>query len=261
MIVPENTGTAQAAAGRFDGRVLFVTGGASGIGAATAAGFAAGGGRVAVTDLDGDRAAATAAALAGAIGVACDVSDEESVRAAVAQARERLGRVDAVVNCAGFVHFSPIEELRLADWNRMLAVHLTGTFLVCRETLAALREAGGGAIVNVASVTALAARPHLAAYSAAKGGVIAFSRQLALDAAPDGVRVNVVAPGSVRTPLTQPVYGTAGGAPGHSSLPASIQGRVAEPDEIAATICFLLSGEARFYTGAVLVADGGATAV
>ena len=153
------------------------------------------------------------------------------------------------------------EELSLVDWNRMLAVHLTGTFLVCRAALPVLRATGGGSIVNLSSVTALVARAHLAAYSAAKGGVIALTRQLALDAAADGVRVNALAPGSVRTPLTKPVYGTPGVEQGHSSLPASIQARVAEPDEIAATACFLLSDEASFFTGAVLVADGGATAI
>lgn len=254
MIMPDS-------AGRFEGRCLFVTGGASGIGAATATRFAAEGGRVAIADLDGERASELATSLAGSIGVACDVSDERSIMTAVQQARDSLGRIDGVVNCAGYVQFSPLEELSLADWNRMLSVHLTGTFLVCREAFPALREAGGGAIVNLASVTALAARPHLAAYSAAKGGVIAFSRQLALDAAADGIRVNVVAPGSVRTPLTQPVYGAPDGTPGHSPLPSSIQARVAEPEEIAATICFLLSDEAGFYTGTVLVPDGGATAV
>jgi NAD(P)-dependent dehydrogenase (short-subunit alcohol dehydrogenase family) len=248
-------------AGRFDGKVLFATGGASGIAAATSRRFAAEGGRVAVADLDGDRARAVAAELDGSVGVTCDVSDEASVGDAVGTTVQHLGRIDCVLNSAGYVHFSSLEELSLADWNTMLAVHLTGTFLVCRAALPVLRAAGGGSIVNVSSVTALVARAHLAAYSAAKGGVIALTRQLALDAAADGVRVNAIAPGSVRTPLTQPVYGTPGVGQGHSALPASIQARVAEPEEIAATACFLLSDEASFFTGAVLVADGGATAV
>jgi NAD(P)-dependent dehydrogenase (short-subunit alcohol dehydrogenase family) len=152
------------------------------------------------------------------------------------------------------VQFAPIEELSLVDWNRMLAVHLTGTFLVCKTALPHLRAAGGGSIVNFASVTALVARAHLAAYSAAKGGIIAFSRQFALDAGADNVRVNVVAPGSVRTPMTQPVYEA-------GSLPLSIQMRMGEPEEIAATACFLLSDESSYFTGALLVPDGGATAV
>jgi NAD(P)-dependent dehydrogenase (short-subunit alcohol dehydrogenase family) len=246
--------------GRFDGKVLFATGGGSGIGEATARRFAAEGGRVAIADLDGGRGEAVAAQLEGSIGLVCDVADEGSVQQAVRETRDRLGRIDCVLNSAGFVHFAPIEDLALEDWNRMLAVHLTGTFLVCKTALPALREAGGGSIVNFASVTALVARRNLAAYSAAKGGIIAFSRQLALDVAADHVRVNVLTPGSVRTPLTQPVYG-GDGASGHSAVPDSIQQRVAEPEEIAAAACFLLSDEASFFTGTMLVPDGGATAI
>lgn len=252
--VPDINSVQVTASTRSTGKVLFATGGGSGLAAATARRFAAEGGRVAVADLDSDRAQAVAAELPGSVGIGCDVADEASVEQAVHQARERLGGIDCVLNAAGFVQFAPIEELSLADWNRMLAVHLTGTFLVCRATLPHLRAAGGGAIVNLASVTALIARPNLAAYSAAKGGIIAFSRQFALDAAAAGVRVNVVAPGSVRTPMTGPVYES-------TSLPASIQARMGEPEEIAATVCFLLSDEAGFFTGAMLVPDGGATAV
>ena len=239
---------------RFQGKVLLATGAGSGLAAATAGRFASEGGRVAVLDLDGGRAASVAGGLEGSVGIACDVSDESSVQAAVREAVERLGRIDCVLNAAGFVHFAPVEELALEDWNRMLAVHLTGTFLVCKTALPHLRAAGGGSIVNVASVTALVARVNLAAYSAAKGGIIAFSRQLALEAGAGGVRVNVVAPGSVRTPMTRDVYL-------EGALPQSIQARLAEPDEIATTACFLFSDESSFFTGALLVADGGATAV
>jgi 3-oxoacyl-[acyl-carrier protein] reductase len=246
---------------RFDGKVLFATGGGSGIGAATARRFAAEGGRVAVADLDGERAQAVAADLDGSFGLACDVADEQSVRHAVTATQQRLGRIDGVLNSAGFVKFAPIEELSLEDWNRLLAVHLTGTFLICKATLPHLRATGAGSIVNFASSTALVARPNLAAYSAAKGGIVAFSRQLALEAGPE-VRVNVLAPGSVRTPLTAPVYGEGGtGAGGDYALPQSIQNRTAEPEEIAAAACFLLSDDASFFTASMLVADGGATAV
>ncbi len=245
---------------RFTGKVLLATGGGSGIAAASARRFAAEGGRVAVADLDAGRAEAVASELQGSIGVACDVSDEVSVERAVRTAHEKLGRIDCVLNSAGFVTFSPIEELSLADWNRMLAVHLTGTFLVCKAALPRLRAVGGGSIVNLASSTALVARANLAAYSAAKGGVVAFSRQLALDAGPE-IRVNVLAPGSVRTPLTAPVYGESGVDGGHSALPRSIQERVAEPEEIATAVCFLLSDEASFLTASMIPIDGGATAV
>jgi NAD(P)-dependent dehydrogenase (short-subunit alcohol dehydrogenase family) len=236
------------------------TGAGSGLAAATVRQFASEGGRVAVLDLDSASAETVASALDGSIGLACDVADEDAVKGAVRKAHERLGRIDCVVNAAGFAAFAPIEQLSLADWNRMLAVHLTGTFVVCRETLPLLRAAGGGSIVNFASVAALVARSNAAAYSAAKGGIISFSRQLALDAGADGVRVNVIAPGSVRTPMSLTHYGDPD-AELVRPLPHSIQMRIAEPEEIAAPVCFLLSDESSFFTGQVFVADGGATAV
>jgi NAD(P)-dependent dehydrogenase (short-subunit alcohol dehydrogenase family) len=239
---------------RFAGKVLFATGGGSGLAAATARRFAAEGGRVAVVDLDEERAGAVASELDGSIALACDVSDESSVEAAVGATRERLGRIDCVLNSAGYVKFTPLEQLSLADWNGLIGVHLTGTFLVCRATLPVLRAAGGGSIVNVASVAALLARPNLAAYAAAKGGIISFSRQLAIDAAADNVRVNVIAPGSVRTPMTQDVYA-------EGQAPHAIQARLGEPEEIASAVCFLHSDDASFFTAAMLVADGGATAL
>ena len=245
---------------RFSGKVLLATGAGSGLAAATARLFASEGGRVAVLDLDRERAEAVASDLDGSFGVACDVADEASVADAVRAALDRFGRIDCVVNAAGFATFVPIEERSLADWNRMLAVHLTGTFLVCRETIPLLRAAAGGSIVNFASVAALIARPNAAAYSAAKGGIVAFSRQLALDLGADRIRVNVIAPGTIRSPMSDEHYGKPGEPP-IRPLPLSIQQRVAEADEIAAPVCFLLSDESSFITGQVTVADGGATVV
>jgi NAD(P)-dependent dehydrogenase (short-subunit alcohol dehydrogenase family) len=250
---------------RFEGKVLFATGGGSGLAAATARRYAAEGGRVAVVDLDRARAEAVAAELDGAVAIACDVADEDSVRSAVATAVDRLGRIDSVFNAAGHVVFGPFETYPLAEWNRTLAVHVTGTFLVCQNTLPALREAGGGAIVNVASVAALVGRSQLGAYSAAKGAILAFSRQLAVDLGPDNIRVNVVAPGSVRTAMTEPVWALRGG--GDLEKGAAITGqeailrRVGEADEIASTVCFLLSDDASFFTASLLVPDGGMTAI
>jgi NAD(P)-dependent dehydrogenase (short-subunit alcohol dehydrogenase family) len=158
------------------------------------------------------------------------------------------------MNSAGIVKFTPIEELTLDEWNRHLAVHLTGTILVCKATLPVLRAGGGGSIVNIASVAALLARPRLAAYAAAKGGIISFSRQLAMDVADANVRVNVIAAGSVRTPMVDGIYD-------EGAVPHSIQARFGEPEEIAAAACFPLSDESSFVTAATLVADGGATAL
>jgi 3-oxoacyl-[acyl-carrier protein] reductase len=247
---------------RSDGKVLFATGAGSGIAAATARRFASEGGRVAVVDLDGERAEMVAAELDGSLALACDVSDERSVREAVEATSERLGRIDCVLPAAGRLSRGPIEEYSLADWNRMLAVHAAGTFLVCKHALPVLRAAGGGAIVNVSSTGALIARPHLAAYSAAKGAILAFSRQLALDVAIDNVRVNVVAPGLVRTAMTDAVFAQRR-EDGREAPPGvdSILKRPGEADELAAAICFLLSDDASFLTGSLLVPDGGMTAI
>ena len=250
---------------RFAGRALIVTGGGSGIGAAVARRFAAEGGRVAVLDLDSNRAAAVADALEGGIAVQVDVADEASVAAAVGAAYEHMGKIDCVCNAAGHLTAGSIDTYPLAEWTRMLAVHATGTFLVCRAALPHLRAASGGSIVNISSVGALMARKHIGAYSAAKGAVLAFSRQLAFELGDDGIRVNVVAPGTVKTGMTVPLWTERGGGDyevgAERAASDSIQRRIAEPEEIAASVCFLLSADAGFYTGAVLVPDGGMTAI
>ena len=250
---------------RFAGRVLFATGAGSGIAAATARQFSAEGGRVAVADIYGERAAEIAASLEGAIGIRCDVSDEDSVSAAVAETRTELGRIDAVLNAAGHADFGRIDDFPLERWNRMIAVHATGTFLVCRAALPVLRAQGGGSIVNISSIAAHVGRMNLVAYTAAKGAILSMSRQLALELAGDRIRVNVVAPGVVRTGLTEAAYVERGDGDfdrGAAQVVADTpQKRIAAPEEIAAPICFLLSDEASFCTGAVLTPDGGMTAI
>ena len=250
---------------RFAGRVLFATGAGSGIAAAAARQFSAEGGRVAVADIDGERAAETAATLDGAIGIRCDVSDEDSVNAAVAETRTELGRIDSVLNAAGHADFGPIDDFSLERWNRMIAVHATGTFLVCKAAVPAMRAQGGGSIVNISSIAAHVGRMNLVAYTAAKGAILSMSRQLALELAGDRIRVNVVAPGVVRTGLTEAAYVERGGGDfdrGAAQVVADTpQKRIAAPEEIAAPICFLLSDEASFCTGAVLTPDGGMTAI
>lgn len=225
--------------------------------------FTARGGRVAIVDLTVERAEAAAARLEGAIGLGADVSDEGSVAAAVEATVERLGGIDCVLNAAGYADFGPIEEYSYERWLRMLGVHAGGTFLVCKHALAALRK-NGGSIVNIASTAAIEAQPNNFAYGAAKGAILSFTRQLAGDVAPDGVRVNVVVPGRTRSGITEPLYKSRGGGDFDEGARISAQGimqkRIAEPEKIANLITFLLSSDASFLTAGVYVADGGETA-
>jgi NAD(P)-dependent dehydrogenase (short-subunit alcohol dehydrogenase family) len=249
---------------RFDGRVLFATGGGSGLAEATADRFASEGGRVAVVDLDLQRAEAVAAKHEGSIALQADVAQEDAVREAVRRARERLGRIDCVFNGAGHADFGPIEEWSWERWNKMMTVHAGGTFLVCREVIPIMHEQGSGSIVNVSSIAALVAQPGNAPYGAAKGAILTFSRQIARDVAPQ-IRVNVVAPGRILTGMTRPLYVERGGGDldkgAAQAAKLNMLQRLGEPEEVAGPVCFLLSGEASFITAAVIVTDGGETAL
>jgi NAD(P)-dependent dehydrogenase (short-subunit alcohol dehydrogenase family) len=248
---------------RFENKVLLATGGASGLAAATGARFTDEGGRVAVVDRDADKAEAIADKLDGAIAIGCDVSDESAVAAAVAKVQQHYGGIDAVFNAAGHAEFGPLSEWSFERWTKMLTVHAGGTFLVCREVLPGMLERGRGSIVNVASVAALVGQSGNAPYGAAKGAILSFTKQLAKEAAP-AVRANVIAPGRTRTGMTEPIMiERAGSVEKGAELfgQGNLQKRVAEPEEIAAPVCFLLSDDASFITGALLIADGGETAI
>jgi NAD(P)-dependent dehydrogenase (short-subunit alcohol dehydrogenase family) len=247
---------------RFNGKVLLVTGGASGLGAAVARRFTADGGRVAVVDRDEDKAQAVADKLEGAIAIGLDVTDEAAVGRCADTVARHFGSIDCLFNAAGHAEFGPIEEWSFERWQRMMSVHAGGTFLFCREVLPVMRAGGGGAIVNVASVAAVKAQSGNAPYGAAKGAIAAFSRQLARDVAPQ-IRVNTVAPGRTRTGMTEPLMIARAGSVEQGMISfgqANLQKRVAEPEEIAAPVCFLLSAEASFITGALLAVDGGESA-
>jgi NAD(P)-dependent dehydrogenase (short-subunit alcohol dehydrogenase family) len=249
---------------RFDGNVLFATGAGSGLARETARRYASEGGRVAVTDLSLESAQAVAAELDGAVAIGCDVTDERSVASAVERTRDEFGRIDHVFNAAGIADFGPLGEWSLERFNRMLSIHLGGTFLVCKHAVPVMRAGGGGAIVNVASIAAITAQPFNAPYGAAKAAVVGYSRQLALELAPD-IRVNVVAPGRIRTGMTEPLYAARAGGSLEAGLRMAgehnVMSRIGRPEEIAGPVCFLFSDDASFMTGQLITPDGGETIV
>lgn len=243
----------------LDEKVAIVTGGASGIGRASAARLAAEGARVALLDIDAEGAERAAAELGGeCVGIGADVSSEEDVQRAFAAVRERFGRVDALHNNAGIEgEAAPIAASEVEQLDRLYAVNLRGSYLVLREMLRlAIADEIPAAIVNTASGTALHGVPGMGQYAATKAAVIALTRNAAVENAAAGIRVNAVVPGPVDTVLFRRLPAEVQQAV-EASLPAR---RVGEPEEIAALTAFLLSDEARFIAGAVYTADGAETA-
>jgi NAD(P)-dependent dehydrogenase (short-subunit alcohol dehydrogenase family) len=246
---------------RFVDKVAIVTGGGSGLGEATAVRLGAEGAHVAVLDIRVEAAEATVGRITDAGGrarsVAVDVSDQSSVRTAVADVAAAFGRPEVLVNCAGVGQFDLSEDVALETWNKTIAVNLTGTFLVCQATVPFLLD-GGGTIVNIASNSGLQGIPYAAAYAASKGGVILLTRSLASEYSGRGVRVNAVAPGGIITPLlanfTFPPGADQTRMPRGSRIPH------AHPDEIASLVAYIASDEARFMVGSVVSMDGGLTA-
>ncbi len=244
-------------AGASERRVAVVTGGAKGLGLADGERFAAAGYAVVVADLDGDAAASVAESLGnGAIGVAVDVADPPAVEALFARVSDALGRLDVLVNNAGISHPEPTVELTEERWQRMIDIHLGGTFR-CSKAAQPLLARQGGAIVNISSIAAILGAGKRASYSAAKGGIAALTRDLAMEWAPDGIRVNAVAPGVIETEiLTENVER---GLLDPTAFDARIPlGRMGRPDEIAETV-FFLADTATYVTGQVIVVDGGFT--
>jgi NAD(P)-dependent dehydrogenase (short-subunit alcohol dehydrogenase family) len=252
--------------GLLSGRRVFITGAATGIGRATAEYLVSEGAEVFGVGLDGDEGRALAATYAGKsqklLFREADLTQESDVRTAVAEALEGLGGLDTVVNCAGIYPTGKrLEEVTDAEWDRTIEVNLTAMFRVCRATLPLLRGAGGGSIVNIASVHAVSTVPGVPAYAASKAAIVGLSRQMALDYAVDRIRVNSVLVGSVGTRMTLEGLDEAGGpeAIGLSFADNAIA-RIAQPREIGTVIGFLLSDAASFVTGSALLADGGLTA-
>ncbi|WP_246504732.1 SDR family NAD(P)-dependent oxidoreductase [Microvirga antarctica] len=248
--------TSSLSAGRLRGRTIVVTGAASGIGRATASLFVQEGARVAVMDINLAAAEAAAEAIGG-YPVQIDVTDEASVKRAIAAAAAEFGGIDGLVNSAGIVALNTIAETTLETWKRVIDVNLTGAFLVCRETSQWLRQAEGSTIVNISSAQALQPVATAGAYAASKGGVLSFSKALAVDLAPD-VRVNTICPGLVDTPMNEGLKKSADDGP-PVPLDKYLLRRWAGPDEIAAAILFLTSHESSYVTGTTLAVDGGRT--
>ena len=211
---------------RASGRAVVVTGGASGIGKAIAEAFTANGDRVTVLDRSG---------AAGTIAV--DVSDEASVKAAFATAREQLGRIDILVNSAGLLTEARLEDMTLAMWNETISVDLTGVFLCCREVVGEMRQQQWGRIINIASQLAIKGGTGLTHYSAAKAGVVGLTKALALETAGDNVLVNSIAPGPIETPLVDGISEDWKAAK-RAELPL---GRFGKPAEVAPTALLLAS--------------------
>ncbi|MCX7380861.1 MAG: SDR family NAD(P)-dependent oxidoreductase [Alphaproteobacteria bacterium] len=245
---------------RIKGRRILVTGAASGIGRAVAAMFIAEGAGVAMLDRDAARLEAEAARL-GAPSFVCDVSEETAVDVAVRAAAEALGGLDGVVNAAGIDLMRPFGDMTLAEWRRVMAVDLDGPFLVCAAALPALRRAGFGTIVNIASGAALRPLENRTAYCAAKAGLVMFSKTLSVDLAPDHIRVNAICPGIIDTPMFRSSFEQAEDPTAEFAkiMDRYLIKRTGVPDDIAAAALFLTSAESAYMTGTAIAVDGGRT--
>ena len=240
--------------GRLAGKVALITGAGSGLGAASAERFAEEGATVVGVDLRG----ATLKA---------DVSDEASIEAAVAETISQHGRIDVLYANAGVASVGQVHETSLAEWQRVLDVNLTGVFLSARAVLGDMLARGSGSILLQSSISAVSGYRSLAAYSAAKGGVVALARQMAADYSERGVRVNAITPGTVVTALVEAVYAERAGSAEAGAAELAERGRrvpmrhLGAVEDVANLALFLASDESKWITGAVYPVDGGATAV
>ena len=237
--------------------VAVVTGGARGIGLAIARWFLARGHRVALLDIDAETLRRTEAELADparVLALPTDVSQPAQVDAAVAAVMQRFGRIDALINNAGVAVFKPIGETSYDDWRHVLGTNLDGAFLCTQACAPAMREGGGGAVVNIASISGLRASTLRVAYGTSKAALIHLTKQQAVELGTVGIRVNAVAPGPVDTEMAKLVHSVAIRSDYHDVIPLN---RYGTPEEIAEVVGFLCSAAASYVNGQVLAADGG----
>ena len=239
---------------RFTDKVVIVTGAASGIGLATAKRLGSEGARVVIADLNEEKAQAAVAAVketgaSDALASACDVSQEEQVKATVQSTLQKFGRLDVVVNNAGLMIFKPLEEHEESDWLKVLHVDLLGAFFFTKQAFLTMKP--GSAIVNVSSIHAEETTPLVASYAAAKAAILSLTRSAALEGKPKGIRVNAVLPGAVDTPM---LWNNPNVKSGQETIN---QADVGKPEDIAAIIAYLASDDAAFVQGAMVRADGG----
>lgn len=253
---------------KLAGKTALITGAGSGIGREAALLFAAEGASVAIVDINPEAAEESARLVTEkggtALALAADVSSADQIGAAVDRAAEALGGLDVLYNNAGVDSTGSIAEAEEGDWDRCFAVNVKGTFLASRASIPYLQESTGGAIVNQASVAALVGVAGMAAYGAAKGALVSLTRAMAMDLAPRRIRVNVLCPGTVHTPLIEPLLVKRGQGDLELGKKMTIAkypiGRLGDPIDIARAALFLASEDAGFVTGSVFTVDGGMTA-
>ena len=249
---------------RFEGKTVIVTGGGTGIGEAICHRFAGEGANLVIAELEANNGKGTAADINanGGSAVFCetDTSNSDSVRSMIANAVDEFGTVDILVNNAATFVFGKIEEVTDADWARVFGVNVIGYANCVREVLPTFRKAGGGAVVNIASVSSFIAQPEFIPYNSSKGAVAQLTRCLAMDLAPDHIRVNAVCPGSIKTRATDMHIDSLGLDREQSYIEFgedALMKRMGEPREIAAVVAFLASDDASYMTGSHVIVDGG----
>ena len=250
---------------RLAGKRAIVTGAGSGIGRAIAIAFAQEGARVQASDINADTARETAHMIAEvggtAIGLHCDAGDPDAVRGAISRMETDFGGIDVLVNnAAWFPARAPLAEIPEADWEKCLAVNVTGPYLMCRYAIPVMARGGGGSIIHIASQMAKVANYGQTHYCTAKGALLMLAKGIALDHAGDGIRCNTLSPGGIATPSMVAQYGSSEKAEEQWGVPMHPLERLGRPEEIAAGAVFLASDESSFMTGTDLLIDGGYTA-